>query len=470
MGNGSDRNKPCACGSGKKYKKCCMGKKVTAPLEPFLTGNMAEDFLEFLSQKTFLNPWVFRSPLYVSDGKEFSDVAIFFRDTLVLIEVKGNKFDPKNPQRYLKNAKDRHRQLLKAKNIAENRSKPVKFKNNYFEFETDFSEIKKIHLISLSTGQGEMELAMQSEGIDYSELSFKDVSRYLGFWDPATEVHNFTASEFAFASKHLDTLKDFLWYLDFEKKYLSNKFSLKEGQSAVAIIDTHREDLISLYVTTYYWDEDLNRTGVIDLNKIFGGASIDKADFVMYVGTNTRKSLEDDETYKQIKAEKKSSYLWDILVNDALSQIASGHMVVSGSLEKKKIEPEALKKVFEELSFTSRLDRVLFGEKIKDAEEKNLKFRNMFSDNQNNTTLFSYAHIEYDNFPTIEEQEDRVYEHLHFVWCRVKFGDKIEKFREKIKKALLISKHTHKGKTAYVFVLSDELKVEESLCREVGAI
>ena len=31
MGRFKDRNKPCSCGSGRKYKRCCEGKTITAP-------------------------------------------------------------------------------------------------------------------------------------------------------------------------------------------------------------------------------------------------------------------------------------------------------------------------------------------------------------------------------------------------------------------------------------------------------
>jgi len=56
-------------------------------IKPSLTGNEAEDFVEYFSQETFLKPWVFRSPKCF-DGDEFSDIAILFKDKIVLIEVK----------------------------------------------------------------------------------------------------------------------------------------------------------------------------------------------------------------------------------------------------------------------------------------------------------------------------------------------------------------------------------------------
>ena len=127
MGKGKLLNKQCDCGSGKKYKKCCMNKPKKIEL---LTGADAESIIAFLSTKTFLQPWVFRSPKYTFDNKEFCDVAIMFRGTLILIEVTGSKFDSQNPQRYVKKVKKKHGQLNIAHRIVSNKSKEVHFKNN----------------------------------------------------------------------------------------------------------------------------------------------------------------------------------------------------------------------------------------------------------------------------------------------------------------------------------------------------
>lgn len=442
----------------------------TEVIKPDLTGNEAENFVEFFSKKTFLKPWVFRSPKS-ADGDEFTDVAILFRDTIILIEVKGNKFDPKNPQRYLKQAKKRHEQLIRAKGIVERCSKKVLFKNEYFSFETDFSKIKKIYSISVSTGPGEMEIASGAGHIDYSKLSHEEVRKYLGFFDSDTNIHSFTADEMVFASKHIDTLKDFFWYLDFEKKFLSNDFDLQnEKQSIIALVDEHREDMISIYILNYYWDEELNKTGNINLNKIFGSANIEKADMIMYAGADTRKYLSDDEHYKKIQKEKEISYFWDNLINYVLSEYEYGYKITAESSEKKKIDLDELKNVIEEMSFTSRLERVNFSEKIKETDDKKIYFRNMFSMANDSETLFSYARMEYVQFPTKEEQEQRSYQHLYSVWCRILFGEKIKPFKDRIKKSLLITRHIHGEQSALGFALSTQIKVDEKVCRDVGVI
>ena len=440
-------------------------------ISPDLTGSEAEDFVEFFSKKTFLKPWVFRSPKS-ADGDEFSDVAVLFRDTIILIEVKGNKFDPENPQRYLKEAKDRHRQLIRAKGIVERRSKKVVFKNEYFSFETDFGQIKKIYLISVSTGPGEMELASGATHIDYSRLDHAEVGRYLGFFNTEANIHSFTASEIVFASKHIDTLKDFFWYLDFEKKFLNNEFSIKKkGQAIIPVVDTHREDLISIYILTYYWDEELNKTGNINLNKILGkNVDLKKADLIMYAGTDTRKYLEDTEHYKEIKKEKEISYFWDKLISYVLREYEYGYKITSGNSEKKKINIDDIRNVLEEMSSTSRLERVEFSEKIKEADEKGLNFRNIFSMADGAETLFSYSRVDYKEFPTPDEQDKKSYQHLYSVWCRIKFGENLKFLKDRVRKTLLITRHSHEGKSSLSFALSTEILVDEKFCREVGVI
>lgn len=439
-------------------------------LEPKLTGKEAEDFVEFFSKKTFLKPWVFRSPK-CDDGDEFSDIAVVFRDAIILIEVKGNKFNPNNPQRYLKEAKERHRQLLRSKGIIQRKSKKVNFTNEFFSFSTDFSETKKIYLISISTGPGEMEISSGKTDIDYSKLNHEDVGKYLGFFDNNTNIHSFTADEMVFASKHIDTLKDFFWYLDFEKKFLSNKFETrKEGQSIIALVDENREDMISIYLLNYYWDYELNKTGNINLNKIFGSAEIEKADMIIYAGADTRKYLEDDEHYKKIQEEKKISYFWDNLINHVLSEYTYAYKIIGDSNERKDIKIDEIKSVLEEMSYTSRLERVEFSERIKETDEKDLNFRNIFSMADGADTLFSYSRMDYEKFPTPEEQDKRSRQHLYSVWCRIKFGENLKPFRDKIKKALLITRHAHGNQSAFSFALSTEILVDENFCRTVGVI
>lgn len=496
MGNGNLVNKrPCpSCGSDKKYKNCCRDnnkrkmselsnvrsilvkedkKKIDKVIsEPFLTGVDAENLVEFLSQKTFLKPWVFKSPKYCDDNKEFTDVAIFFKSSLILLEVKGNKFDSSNPQRYLKEAKARHRQLIHSKNIVKGNSKKVLFQNEYFSFESNFNNVKDVYLISVSTGTGEMEVSSGTKHIDYSKLNHLEVGKYMGFFDPETNIHSFTIKELDFASKHIDTIKDFLWYLDFEKKYLSSDFkSKKVGQRALAVVDEHREDLISTYILNYYWDDELNRTGIINLNKILGNhTDLSKTDMVVYFGSDTRNYLEEDETYKRIKKEKKISYFWDNLIQHTLSNYEFAYKLTYDKTERQNINIEEVKEILEEMSSTSRLERVVFSEKIKETDEKGLNYRSLFSLADDARTLFSYYKVNYKKFPSQEEQNKMAWSHLYRVWCRIEFGEKFSPLKDKIKKTLLITRHVYEDQSALSFVLSDEIEIDKGICEQIGAI
>lgn len=316
-----------------------------------------------------------------------------------------------------------------------------------------------------------MEIASGASHIDYSKLNHQDVAKYLGFFDIETSIHSFTASEIVFASKHIDTLKDFFWYLDFEKKFLTDDFEpKKDGQSIIALVDEHREDMISIYILNYYWDDELNRTGNINLNKIFGSADIESADMIMYAGADTQKYLEGDERYEKIKEEKKASYFWDNLINHVLSEYMYAYKITGDSNERKDVNVDEIKNVLEEMSYTSRLERVEFSEKIKDTDEKGLNFRNIFSLADGAETLFSYSRMDYEKFPSPDEQDRKSHQHLYGVWCRIKFGENLKPFKNKIKKALLITRHAHGNQSAFSFALSTEISVDENFCRTVGVI
>ncbi|WP_222430780.1 SEC-C domain-containing protein [Cohnella terricola] len=48
MGNGQKRNDPCICGSGKKYKNCCLHKKNYIPISAIRFPETPEPFLNFV--------------------------------------------------------------------------------------------------------------------------------------------------------------------------------------------------------------------------------------------------------------------------------------------------------------------------------------------------------------------------------------------------------------------------------------
>jgi hypothetical protein len=430
--------------------KECDNKNI---LKADLTGVDAEEFVNKLSQSLFLKPWVYINPMY-DDGDEFSDVVMLFKDTIILLEVKGNQFNPKNPQRYLREAKKRHGQLMKARRIVEDSSKFVHFSNEYQSFKTNFKNIKEVFLISISTGKGEMEMAFDRGEIDRSEISFDDVTKYLGFYNYDEEIHCFTSSELIFASKYIDTIQDFLWYLQFEKKFMHNSFDTQTEKVIFALVDTHREDIIAMYMQTYYWDEQLNRTGIIDLNKVLGDASLDKADVIMYAASDTRNSFEESDLCKRILKEKEISYLWDSYIENILPK-------KDGPINRKTRE------IIEEMSLLPRLTRVIFCKKIKQIHDNNSIIGNMYSMAKGSSALISYSIVD-DGLPLTSTKEEQFkYKHSVSAWCKIKYSEKFKHIKPKIENVLLITNHLYDGESELRFALVKELSVNESFCKTI---
>jgi len=470
MGKGSERNKLCDCGSGEKRKKCC-DSEISHIHTAVLTGEDAEAFTAFFSTKTFLKPWVFRSPKYKSDNKEFCDVAIFIKGILILIEVTGSDFDPQNPQRYIKKIRKKHGQLITQQRIVENKSRTVIFKNAYFEFETNFEGVTNLHKLFMSTGRGEMEIAMGKKNLNLSNVDIKELNKYTSFYDPETKIHSFTGEELMFASKYIDTVKDFCWYLDFEDKFLKNDFSTEKKQAVVATVDSHREDLISIFLLNYAWDEDLNRYGKINLNKILGEEDrLKESDMVFYAGTDTREHLEEDDHYKEIMEERKDSYLWDSLVNNIVTQYEYAYKIENGSSEELLSGMEEMREIIQDMSLTSRFERVDYSRKIKESDEGGSPFRNMFSLAEGSNVLFSYLWFGYEKFPSREEQNRVAQNHAYAVWCRIKYAEVFSEIKDRVQRVLLITRHNYKNQSSYSFGLAPEMKVEEKYCRDIGLI
>ena len=68
------RNDPCPCGSGKKYKKCCLGKDETAPPHveeptgPSAEDNAARQFAEMEAELGYLDELMHEAEHAIEDG------------------------------------------------------------------------------------------------------------------------------------------------------------------------------------------------------------------------------------------------------------------------------------------------------------------------------------------------------------------------------------------------------------------
>lgn len=55
------RNEPCTCGSGKKFKKCCMGKSFHGPIQEKPKRKGSDGFLAaMLGMATAMNNDIYR--------------------------------------------------------------------------------------------------------------------------------------------------------------------------------------------------------------------------------------------------------------------------------------------------------------------------------------------------------------------------------------------------------------------------
>jgi hypothetical protein len=63
------RNEPCRCGSGKKYKRCCMDKELSHRHDILKTMSVhpMADQIKVRAEAPFMHPW--ENPFYIGVGK-----------------------------------------------------------------------------------------------------------------------------------------------------------------------------------------------------------------------------------------------------------------------------------------------------------------------------------------------------------------------------------------------------------------
>ena len=104
------RNDTCPCGSGKKYKHCCMGNKkfdnkaITTDnfggKDPkHLSGINIEQEIQEVLRMGMLSDFVFENPK--KDGKERCDVIILFDTTIVIFQIKSTSKPEKHSQKII---------------------------------------------------------------------------------------------------------------------------------------------------------------------------------------------------------------------------------------------------------------------------------------------------------------------------------------------------------------------------------
>ncbi len=278
------RNEPCPCGSGKKYKKCCLSKetaistsekkseKVPDSKHYFsFKGINAEAALHELAEKTFLTDWCYPNPV-LPNGREICDLLVVFDDIAIIWSLKDLKLGKDG---YLKKSgiDKSFRQLSGARRQLFGLQTQVTLKNPRRGSEIfDPAAIKEVYLISAFFGEPP------------DALAFGETIR-------GNLVHVFTQRFTEIVLNELDTISDFCAYLR-AKDTLSQK--VKQ-----VVISGGEEDILAYYLKN-------NRTF-----EAFKGYT-----HIMFEGD----SWDDFEKNPQYVAKKKAnriSYAWDGMIDNA---------------------------------------------------------------------------------------------------------------------------------------------------------
>jgi len=271
------RNDLCPCGSGKKYKKCCLDKEEQEPTFNYdkhyfqLKGKDAENFVYELTQKSFLVDWCYPNPKW-NDGKELCDLLIVFGDIAIIWQVKDLKRQ-KNEKYNNGEVNKNLRQLLGAKRKLFDLKQKIVLENpRRGSEEFNPNTIKEIYLISALVGEGE----------DYYEFVKKIKDKTIHIIDrKSTEI----------LLNELDTIKDFIDYLKEKERFLSSdiKIDLSGGE----------EELLAFYIMNERSFKKLEEGNYIIIQEGFWEDLIKKPEF------------------QAKKEEDKISYFWDFLIDKA---------------------------------------------------------------------------------------------------------------------------------------------------------
>jgi|Deesub1362A_J573_1020465.scaffolds.fasta_scaffold02881_9 hypothetical protein len=283
------RNDPCPCGSGKKYKKCCLRKPALATNVSKhyfnLKGKKAEKIVHDLALKTFLTDWCYLNPK-LPNGKELCDLLVVFDDVAIIWQVKDLKLDKNGRykkaevEKNLRQLSGAYRQLFDLKNSIELEN-PRRGKENF-----NPREIKEIYLLSALLGEGE-------------EI-FSSVEEVKGH-----TVHVLNKDFIEIVLNELDTISDFIDYLRKKEKFLA--------QDKKIIIEGGEEELLAYY--------------------LFNGRSFkrfQKANLIT-IQRGMWEYIQNKPEYKAKKKEDEISYVWDDIINRA-HEGGSGYELVAREL------------------------------------------------------------------------------------------------------------------------------------------
>lgn len=262
------------------------GKKADLGSLLNLKGKKAEELVQELAQKSFLEDWCFINPL-LPNGKELCDLLVVYDNVAIIWQIKDLKLDEQGKYR-IREVKKNISQASTAKNRLFRKDLEIELENPRRGKEIfNSNDIEEVYLISALLGEGE----------DYYSL----IEEYRGHI-----IHTFTREFTEIILHELDTIKDFIDYLRKKEELLSWNKQL--------IITSGEEELLGYYLLNERSFKSLKKVDVVMLNEGIWDNLLSKPEYLTK------------------KEEDKISYGWDSIINRAHTSDSREYEIIAREL------------------------------------------------------------------------------------------------------------------------------------------
>lgn len=307
------RNEPCPCGSGNKYKKCCLGlnRPISLARQLDLKGKNAENFVYELTKKSFLIDWCYPTPK-LPNNKELCDLLIVYDDTAIIWQIKDLKLE--NGQYKQSEVKENINQLSTSKRRLLEVNWSIELENPRRGKEIfNPEQIKKVYLISALLGSGE-------DSFSFAE----EVNGKM--------VHTFTREFTEIVLSELDTIQDFVEYLRKKEELLSlnNQITLIGGE----------KELLAVYLMNNRSYEEYKEATLLMVDEGSWDNLVKKPEYIAK------------------KKEDEISYGWDSIINIAHTS-GEGYEIIARELARpSRFERRQLSKSFSDAHLKAHNEKV----------------------------------------------------------------------------------------------------------------
>ena len=253
--------------------------------------NQAEEIVYKICRKSFLSLWSYANPRG-KKNKELCDVLVVFNPYIIIFSVKNislseNGDERINMDRWLKAAVEKSvKQLYGARKWLEKANQIVK-SDGLNGLTLPPNDIRKIMLVSVSLGsKGKVPLSFGDYGAGY--------------------VHIFDEISFATILQELDTISDFIAYLE-------AKESLGEADVQLYIESGGEEDLLGYYLA--------NNRQLLPLSNL------------VLIADGMWKGFIGSDSYRNKREADRISYVWDNLVEVVNENILQDQLEIGSELK-----------------------------------------------------------------------------------------------------------------------------------------